>query len=116
MGLFGFGKKKETVPTPFIDEFVFQRIEAAEPLKGLYAAILWQPGKQFFEYNKGYYPDNCRWVISDVQANNRRSNIRIAYNGETHTVTEWARLLNKNPKTIFSRIYSGWDYIDAITK
>ena len=39
-----------------------------------------------------------------------------AYNGETHTVTEWARLLNKNPKTIFSRIYSGWDYIDAITK
>ena len=66
--------------------------------------------------NKGYYPDNCRWVISDVQANNRRSNIRIAYNGEPHTVTEWARLLNKNPKTIFSRIYSGWDYIDAITK
>ena len=63
MGLFGFGKKKETVPTPFIDEFVVQRIKAAEPLKDLYAAILWQPEKKFFEYNKWYYPGGKEFPV-----------------------------------------------------
>ena len=66
--------------------------------------------------DKGYFPDNCRWVGSVAQANNRRSNREITYNGETHTVTEWAKIFNKNPKTIFSRIYTGWDCIEAITK
>lgn len=66
--------------------------------------------------NSGYNPDNCRWVVSDVQANNRRNNNSITFNGETHTVTEWAKIMNKNPKTIFSRIYTGWNPIDAITK
>lgn len=66
--------------------------------------------------DKNYCPENCRWVTSDVQASNRRSNRNITYSGETHTVTEWAQKFNKNPKTIFNRIYSGWDCIDAITK
>lgn len=66
--------------------------------------------------NGNYCPDNCRWVISVVQANNRRSNILITYNGETLTVTEWAEKLGKNPKTIFNRLYSGWSAIEAITK
>ena len=58
----------------------------------------------------------CKWVISVVQANNRRSNNLITYNGETLTVTEWAEKLGKNPKTIFNRLYSGWSPIEAITK
>lgn len=66
--------------------------------------------------NGNYCPDNCKWVISVVQANNRRSNNLITYNGETLTVTEWAEKLGKNPKTIFNRLYSGWSPIEAITK
>lgn len=66
--------------------------------------------------DKGYAPDNCHWVTSVVQASNRRSNNTIQYNGEEHTVTEWAKILNINPKTIFNRIYSGWDVADALTK
>lgn len=66
--------------------------------------------------DKGYSPENCRWVVSGVQANNRRSNVKVTYNGETHNVTEWARIMGKNSKTVFSRIYSGWDPVDAITK
>ena len=40
--------------------------------------------------DKGYYPDNCRWTNIKVQANNRRNNTRIFFNGETHTISEWA--------------------------
>lgn len=65
--------------------------------------------------NGNYTPENCRWVGSVVQANNRRSNRRVTMQGETHTVTEWARILGKNPKTVFSRIYTGWPEEKALT-
>lgn len=58
--------------------------------------------------DKGYSPDNCRWVSEVEQANNRSSNRLITFHGETHNITEWAKILNINPKTIFTRIYSGW--------
>lgn len=63
-----------------------------------------------------YEPDNCRWVTSSAQANNRRSNRLYSYNGETHNVTEWANKFGINPKTLFTRIYSGKDFIEAIEK
>lgn len=66
--------------------------------------------------NDGIYePSNCRWVTSVAQANNRRSNHILTYNGETHNVTEWAAIVGKDPKTIFSRLYAGWDVERALT-
>ncbi len=62
-----------------------------------------------------YTPDNCRWVDSVAQANNRRSNHLLTLNGETHNITEWAKILGKNPKTLFSRVYSGWSDEKALT-
>ena len=44
--------------------------------------------------NGAYCPDNCRWVDRTVQANNRRSNLYVTVNGITHTLADWARLLN----------------------
>ena len=41
--------------------------------------------------NSGYCPDNCRWVTQTVQMNNRRNCRYITYNGETKTLTQWAK-------------------------
>lgn len=58
--------------------------------------------------DRGYSPDNCRWISMKEQANNRSSNRLITFQGETHNLTEWAEILNINPKTLFTRLYNGW--------
>lgn len=65
--------------------------------------------------DKGYSPDNCRWVTRKVQANNTRRNHYITYNGETRTLSEWAGFLGFNPHTLGSRIYRGRDINKALT-
>ena len=37
-----------------------------------------------------YSPSNCRWSTIKEQSNNKRTNIRYTYNGETKTIAEWA--------------------------
>lgn len=54
--------------------------------------------------NKGYSPDNCRWVTMKVQGNNRRSNRLITYKGKTQTMAQWADELGMNYRTLKSRI------------
>lgn len=59
--------------------------------------------------SKGYSPENCRWVDLYVQNNNRRTVKQIEYHSETHSLSEWSRILKINRKTLEDRIYkSGW--------
>lgn len=44
--------------------------------------------------NKGYSPDNCRWVDRYVQANNKRNTRYLKINGEVDTVANLARKYN----------------------
>lgn len=55
----------------------------------------------------GYYPENCRWVDNKTQANNRRTNRLVTYSGNTHTVSEWARIMNVNYSTLLTRVKRG---------
>ena len=57
--------------------------------------------------NLGYYPENCRWTTRKVQQNNTRRNRMFTYNGQTHSVAEWSRILNVNAETLRYRIIHG---------
>lgn len=66
--------------------------------------------------NKNYSPDNCCWVDMNAQANNRRSNNLITYNGITQTETQWAREIGIKPSTLWARIHTlKWDTEKALT-
>lgn len=40
-----------------------------------------------------YCPDNCRWATYEDQANNRRGNVIVTVEDETHTLAEWERII-----------------------
>lgn len=67
------------------------------------------------DVNGNYCPDNCRWVDGVAQANNKRNSVRIAGLGETHTIAEWARLLNVDYKYLHKKISSGKNIDDIIS-
>ena len=67
--------------------------------------------------DKGYSPDNCRWVDSYTQANNKRNNHVVEYNGESRTLAEWANYLNIPYRTLHHRVVGlGWDVDRAFTQ
>ena len=59
--------------------------------------------------NKGYCPENCRWVNNQTQANNKSNNIILTYNGKSQTVSQWARELNVDSETLRHRYNCGWN-------
>ena len=61
------------------------------------------------DVNKGYFPENCRWVTRKTQGNNKRTNLYITYHGKTKTLAEWADLTNIPYSKLKYRIYKGWD-------
>lgn len=57
--------------------------------------------------NKGYQPDNCRWATRQMQAANKRTNVLITANGETHTANEWSRKTGIQRQTLIKRFKAG---------
>jgi hypothetical protein len=65
--------------------------------------------------NLGYSPDNCRWATRAEQMSNTRANRRITHQGETLTITQWAKRLGVHRNTFNERLRCGWSEHDAIT-
>jgi hypothetical protein len=58
--------------------------------------------------DRGYSPDNCRWVDTGAQQNNRRICHHVTAAGRTHTIAEWSRLTGIDANTIGGRLRRGW--------
>ena len=54
--------------------------------------------------NKGYSPENCRWVDWKTQLNNKRCNVWIEHNGKRMTASQWAEHLNIGTDTLHRRL------------
>lgn len=67
------------------------------------------------DVNKGYTPDNCRFVTVDINLNNKRNSVYLKSNGRILTAAQWARELNVSANAIYSRIRRGWSDEKIIT-
>lgn len=53
---------------------------------------------------KGYSPENCRWVTIKEQNNNQRTNCLITYHGKTQNLVQWCEELGLKYRTVKSRL------------
>lgn len=69
---------------------------------------------------KDYEPSNCRWVTqsenSKKMQREHQGKTILTHKGETHKLSEWARLLGINQSTLLYRLRRGWSIERALTE
>jgi hypothetical protein len=58
--------------------------------------------------DKGYSPDNCRFIPMSIQNQNKRNVILLTYGGETLSTAQWEKRLGLGKNTISTRYHKGW--------
>ena len=99
--------------------------------RGIKVCSRWMSFKSFFkdmgkrregmsidriDNSKGYSPENCRWTTAKEQSNNTRRNHFLTFNNKTQTIAQWARKLEINYGTLYTRLKKGWSVERALTK
>jgi len=62
-----------------------------------------------------YSPDHCRWANKYTQNSNKGNNVYVTYDGENHTIAQWAAITNQKPNTLYKRKKEGWTDEEIVT-
>ena len=68
------------------------------------------------DVNKGYSPDNCKWIPACQQKNNKRNNVKVIYKGQQYTVPQLSDLFGMPAQTINDRLRHGWSLDKALSE
>lgn len=65
--------------------------------------------------DKGYLPENCRWVDGKTQSRNRDYAWFVTIGGVRRHAKDWCEINEINYKTAHARKSRGWSEVDAVT-
>jgi len=64
--------------------------------------------------NRGYSPDNCRWITIEEQQRNKSNNHILEYKGKSFPMSVWSRKINMNYSTLRGKIRKGQTLYDIL--
>lgn len=60
--------------------------------------------------DRGYSPDNCKWVEMKEQVRNRRITKTLEYNGELKPLAEWCEVFELDYHKTNQKLLKGWTF------